>query len=354
MIVVIPSNRRIELDYLGPLIDSGARFIVVDDSEGTISIDHPNFAIYTWSDRRRMLGPLDEHFPRRNGSCRSFGFYRAWHESDPGEIIVALDDDCRVYNNEFAEEVIRSLSNEARPVATVVGDHLNIIDLYEQAAPSLFPRGFPYSARVGYSAVTLSEEDVSRNVVFSLGLWKGIFDVNAVDKVTGGEYKFPNAKLRHRSVLVAPGKLVSVCSMNMRFRREVLPAAFQLPMHVPVLGGGVIDRYGDIWGGFILKTLIDLKADALVVGEPMIEHLKEGDYVRNIWQENLCHQVNDEFLRLLAEAGATIRVGSYSDMMEQLSSALAERSTGCSPILRRYMAHLAPSLRAWNEALRSG
>jgi hypothetical protein len=354
MIVVIPSNRRIELSHLGPLIDSGARFIVVDDSEGTIRVDHPSFAVYNWNDRRRILGALDEYFPRRNGSCRSFGFYRAWHESDPSEIIVALDDDCRVYEQRFAEEVERSLSNEARPVATVAGDHLNILDLYDQARASLFPRGFPYSARVDYSPAAISEESVTRNVVFSLGLWKGIFDVNAVDKVTGVAYKFPDATLRHRSVLVAPGKLVSVCSMNMQFRREALPAAFQLPMHVPVLGDGVIDRYGDIWGGFILKTLIDVKGDALAVGEPMIEHLKEGDYVRNIWQENLCHQVNDEFLRLLAEAKATIPVGSYSDMMEQLTTELEQRSGACSPILGRYMMHLVPSLHAWMEALRSG
>ena len=49
--------------------------------------------------------------------------------------------------------------------------------------------------------------------------------------------------------------------MNMHFRREVLPATYQLPMHVPVLPDEVIDRYGDIWGGFVLKMLIDIKGD---------------------------------------------------------------------------------------------
>ena len=353
MIVIIPSNRRIELSYLGPLIDYGARFIVVDDSDGTIDIDHPSFAVYNWKDRAKMLGPLDRYFPRRNASCRSFGFYRAWHESDPGEIIVTLDDDCRVYNEKFAEEVVLSLSNEARPVATVSGDHLNILDLYDQDSASLFPRGFPYSARVGYSAASVSGQSASRNVVFSLGLWKGVFDINAVDKFTGTVYRFPEAKLRHRSVLVASGKLVSVCSMNMQFRREVLPASFQLPMHIKVLDHSVIDRYGDIWGGFILKTLIDLKGDALAVGEPMIEHLKEGDYVRNIWQENLCHQVNDEFLRLLAEAKTAVRANDYLNMLEELTSAFEERAASSSPILARYLAHLVPGLRAWSTALRT-
>lgn len=51
--------------------------------------------------------------------------------------------------------------------------------------------------------------------------------------------------------------------------------------------GWVVDRYGDIWGGFILKTLMDLRGEALAVGEPMIDHLKEGDFLRNIWQEHV-------------------------------------------------------------------
>src|ERR1700736_6271221 len=96
MIVVVPSARSIRLDYLTPLIEAGARFIVVDDSEGTIRINHPQFKEYNWSDRRRMLGSLDAAMPRRNGACRDFGFYVAWRESADDDIILAIDDDCMV------------------------------------------------------------------------------------------------------------------------------------------------------------------------------------------------------------------------------------------------------------------
>jgi len=351
MIVVIPSNRRIELSYLEPLIECGARFIVVDDSDGTIAVDHPRFKVYNWRDRRRILGPLDDYFPRRNGACRDFGFCLAWRESDPGEAIVALDDDCRVYREDFAAAVEWSLSEAARPVATASGDHLNILDLYSGSQAGLFPRGFPYSARVDYAPATIEKMD-RRRVLFSLGMWKGFFDVNAVDKVEGRRYDFPDAELRHGSVTIARTKLVSVCSMNMQFRREVVPAAYQLPMHVEVIPGGVIDRYGDIWGGFILKTLMDLNGDALAVGEPMVEHLKDGDYVRNIWQENLCHQINDEFLVLLGAAKADLRPAPYLDMIEGLNDAFQAHAGKCSPLLRRYLAHLTPALSAWRTALR--
>jgi hypothetical protein len=81
MIVVIPSNRSINLDHLGPLIESGARFVVVDDSPGSIRIDHPQFRVFSWADRERLLGAHDVAIPRRNGACRDLGFVVAWKEA---------------------------------------------------------------------------------------------------------------------------------------------------------------------------------------------------------------------------------------------------------------------------------
>jgi hypothetical protein len=101
MIVVIPSNRSINLDYLRPLIDSGARFVVVDDSPGSIRIDHPQFRVFNWGDRERLLGDRQLAIPRRNGACRDLGFVVAWKEADDDEIVVALDDDCVVQERDF-------------------------------------------------------------------------------------------------------------------------------------------------------------------------------------------------------------------------------------------------------------
>ena len=275
MIIVIPSNRSIDLTYLSPLIDYGARFVVVDDSEGTISIDHPQFEVYNWTDRKKMLGPLDVGYPKKNGASRDFGFYVAWKNSDPGEIIVALDDDCEVYHQDFYDRVNETLSPHARSIVSCEGTHLNILDLYYGTPGNLFPRGFPYSSRVNYKGIQIQGAE-SRNVTFCLGLWKSIFDINAIDKINGPTYMYPDAMLEQPSVIIEREKLVSVCLMNMQFRRELIPAVYQLPMHVEVMPGWVVDRYGDIWGGFILKTLMDLKNEAMAVGEPMINHLKEG------------------------------------------------------------------------------
>jgi hypothetical protein len=352
VIVVIPTNRSVQLDYLTPLIDSGARFIVVDDSEGTVKVDHPSFEVFHWGDRRRMLGDLDIAMPKRNGACRDFGFYLAWRFSDDDEIVIALDDDCKVEREDFADAVTAVLSRAPRHVASADGPHLNILELYLDVPDRLYPRGFPYSHRSIYEGCLLDGRD-SRDVKFSLGLWKGIFDVNGIDKIEGPPFDHPDAALRHESVIVERGRLISVCSMNMHFRREVLPATYQLPMHVEVMPGWVVDRYGDIWGGFILKTLMDLKGDAMAVGEPMIRHLKDGNWLRNVWQEHVCHLVNDEFLDVLGRAAQDVRPGPYLEMMEELNDAMRERSDGSSPLLRPYLEHLHVCMEAWVRALGS-
>lgn len=350
MIVVIPSNRAINLGHLTPLIEGGARFVIVDDTEGTIRVDHPQFEVYTWADRRRMLGPLDIGFPRRNGASRDFGFYIAWKNSDPGEIVVALDDDCAVYHPDFSEQVEDALSDRDRPVVTCEGTHLNILDLYDGVAANLFPRGFPYASRVEHGGVRFKGAE-ARTVTFGLGLWRGAFDVNAIDKIQGPAYRYPDATLRHRSVTVERDKLISVCSMNMHFRRELIPAVYQLPMAVEVLPNWVVDRYGDIWGGFILKTLMDLKGEALAVGEPMIHHLKEGDHVRNIWQEHVGHLVNDEFVELLLTVKESVRATDYLGMMKELHEGFRARAHRASPVFKPYLAHLCVAMKAWNESL---
>jgi hypothetical protein len=351
MIVIIPTNRSVNIASVQPLVDSGAQFIIVDDSEGSVQVDHPQFEVFNWQDQRRMMGDLVKAIPRRNGACRDFGFYLAWQRGGPDEIIIALDDDCVVYDNDFHLQVQNVLSPGRRPLANTAGAHLNILDAYSGVPANVFPRGFPYSARPDYKPCEFSHT-LEVNPKFNLGLWKGIFDVNAIDKIKGPLWNHPDAQLRHPSVIVPPGKLASLCSMNMHFRKEVIPAIYQLPMHVETFPNWVIDRYGDIWGGFILEALMDIRGDALAVGGPMIRHEKEGKYERNIWQEHLCHLVNDEFIGLLFEAKEKITRGSYLEMMAELTEEFRSRSGQASSMLKPYLEHLAEAMAAWVKALR--
>lgn len=322
----------------------------MDDGDGSIRVDHPQFEVYSQEDRRRRLGANEIAIPKKNGACRDFGFYLAWKEGKPDEIVVALDDDC-VVGEDFAPGVERALGPGARPVARGDGRFWNVFELYEGVDTGrTFPRGFPYSARVDYAPWRL-EPGPPGPVSFNLGLWRGAFDIGAVDKFGLERSVFPNATLRHENALVPHGALVSVCAGNMHFRRELVPAVYQLPMNVPITGSWSIDRHGDIWGGFVLKTLMDLRGDRMGVGAPLVDHAREAPFEANVPKEHLAHLVSDELVALLEEASGPIRPGPYLEMARHLYEELRRRAPAASPVLRHYLAHLDTCATAWLDAL---
>jgi len=87
------------------------------------------------------------------------------------------------------------------------------------------------------------------------------------------------------------------------------------------------------------------------LGKKMIRHLKEGSYERNIWQEHICHLVNDEFLAILARAREEIKPDGYLPMMAQLSEILERERENCSLLLRRYLDVHVPAMKAWVRIL---
>ena len=353
MIVIIPTCRTITLNYLTPLIDEGARFIIVDDSYGSVKIDHPQFEVYNWQDRRRLLGPNEVAIPRGNGGCRNLGFYVAWKEADDDEIIIALDDDCVVESREFIEKVESILGYAEKPYALGFGQHFNIFDLFENSElQSLFPRGFPYSQRLGYNP-RVFDESVSREVLFNVGLWTGEPDINAIDRIGRQCTTFPDVRLNCKSVIVPPGVLISACAGNIQFRRAIIPAIYQLTMPVEIMPQWDINRYGDIWGGFILKMLMDLRQEFMSVGEPMVHHLRLGAIAENARKEHLGHLVNEEFLGLLDEVCNNIDRTTYLEMMVQLQQEFRRLAPSATPILRLYLPKLDESMGAWISALRS-
>ena len=293
----------------------------------------------------------DVAIAKGNGACRSFGFYLAWHEANEDELIVALDDDCAV-DPAFVATLPSRFAAGPKPAIAGSGRHWNIFDLYEDPEiRSQFPRGFPYAARSVYHAWH-ADGAVDGPVMANLGLWRGYLDVGGVDRIGADDAQYPSARLLLDQVVVPPGTLVTMCSGNMQFRRAAIPAIYQWPMAVEVVRGWKINRFGDIWGGFVLKTLMDRRGDRLSVGGPMVHHARVGPAAFNARQEHLAHLVNEEFIALLEQACAEVRPDGYLQMMSHLRAGTARGAPGTSPILRCYLETLDQCLAAWLAALR--
>src|SRR5262245_18333271 len=137
----------------------------------------------------------------------------------------------------------------------------------------------------------------------------------------------------------------------MQFHRSVIPAVDQLPMMIEIMPTCPIDRYGDIWGGHILMTLLDVRGDSMSVGGPMVRHLRAGPTEHNIRREHLSHLVNEELFELLLAIREQLKPDSYLNMIAQVQELFACNADRVTPILSQYLRSLNGPLLAWIRAL---
>ncbi len=351
MIVIIPSCFSVHLDYLTPLIDAGARFFVIDDTEGSIKINHPQFEVVNWGHRTTLLGKNHLAIPKGNGACRNLGFLLAWKESNSNETIIALDDDCMITEPNFVETVKSNLSVGIKPLLSGNSDFYNLFELYKEIdLQQIFPRGFPYPSRMNYAAFNYSQR-IETEVHFNLGLWTGVLDINAVDRLGLESNKFESLELKYPQVVLPKGVKASLCAANMHFRKELIPAIFQPPMNIQLFSNGVVNRMGDIWGGYCLKNLMDINNHYLSIGEPLVWHRREGNYLKNVGKEIIAHQLNNEMIDLYDACCSAIVADTYLNMMLQLKEQLRRYQPNSSLLMKAYLTHYIDSLTAWNNLL---
>lgn len=195
---------------------------------------------------KEVMGKYSNLIYNFNDGVRNLGFAKAY--KDGNEIFVSLDDD-------------------VLPEGDTIQDHLDILNTrqpisFMNAVDDIYMRGFPYFAR---------EE---APVMFSHGVWNGVYDFDASTQLLMG-----TPQPRHRKMPVPKGILMPVCVMNVAFRREVLPYYYQAPMF------GDINRFADIWSGWEVKQAIDANNWAMVTGYAKVNHNRASNAFVNLVKE---------------------------------------------------------------------
>jgi len=216
---------------------------------------------------------LDEYadlIPEASHAQTSFGLLYLW--ANGFERGVFIDDDTRPHPEyDFFGRHMANLGFEGE-IEEVRSDERWVNVLY-QSGHGLYPRGYPYSA-MDESVETATVE--SGDVVASQGLWTNVPDLDAVRILMDGDLQ-GQARTRTtaedfaRDFVAAPDQYLTVCSMNLAFEREVVPAFYQLPMDDNPWDVG---RFDDIWSGLFLKRACDVLNKTIHNGAPLCEHNK--------------------------------------------------------------------------------
>lgn len=211
--------------------------------------------------------------PAASHAETSFGLLYMWAH-DRFDYGFFIDDDTLPHpEDDFFGTHMENLAFEGE-VKSVSSDEQWVNVLHENADEhGLYPRGYPYSAMD--ETVETDTEDVT-DVVASQGLWTNVPDLDAVRILMDGDLQGQAQTRTSRDdfeddFVAAPDNYLTVCSMNLAFEREVIPAFYQLPMDDNEWDVG---RFDDIWSGVFLKRAADLLGKQVYNGAPLCEHNK--------------------------------------------------------------------------------
>jgi hypothetical protein len=262
--------------------------------------------------------------PAASHAETSFGLLYMWAD-DAFEYGVFIDDDTLPHDDvDYFGRHMENLAFEGS-IESVSSDEEWVNVLYQNADEhGLYPRGYPYSA-MDETVETGTAEVEAGEVVASQGLWTNVPDLDAVRILMDGDLE-GQAQTRTTAddfgedFVAARGDYLTVCSMNLAFRREVIPAFYQLPMDDNEWDVG---RFDDIWSGLFLKRACDVLGKRIYNGDPLCEHNKAPrSTFDDLANEVAGLELNEHVWEVVDEAGAD--ADSYAAVFAATADALAE------------------------------
>jgi hypothetical protein len=332
------------------------RLIVVD--EGESGIRRKNLALLS-SPASVFYGPRErrEWFRARLGSryrkflqlipnsCHaetSFGFLVAWEEGS--DVVMELDDDCFPYGDyKLVEDHLESLHGAS---GATVGSTCGWYNTLENLGigKTLFPRGHPYEKQARREDYDWT--NVGDTCILNMGLWAGVPDLDALTHLhlggLDGKSRVSNSELKRAKVILDTGTYFAVCSMNTSFKREVIPAFYQL--HMNYMG---VDRFEDIWSGIFLKKVADHLGERMCLGQPLVYHDKRPrDVFEDLKTELQGMRINEILWKVVAECEleGESYLSSYSSLIGTL---MARLNAFRSREQRKFMEFQLNNMRLW-------
>ncbi|WP_132058373.1 alpha-1 4-glucan-protein synthase [Halorussus amylolyticus] len=273
-----------------------------------------------WYDERG-IAEYDHVVPAASHAETSFGLLYLW--ANDFEYGFFIDDDTLPHDDaDFFGQHMRNLDYEGE-IEEVSSDEQWVNVLYQNYDEhGLYPRGYPYSAMD--ETVDTDTTEIS-DVVASQGLWTNVPDLDAVRILMDGDLQ-GQAQTRTTAddyagdFVAARGNYLTVCSMNLAFRREIVPAFYQLPMDENRWDVG---RFDDIWSGVFLKRACDLLGKRIYNGGPLCEHNKAPrSTFDDLNNEVPGLELNEHLWEVIDDAGAD--ADSYAAVFEAMATELAE------------------------------
>jgi len=285
--------------------------------------------------------------PERCHAEISFAYLVAYEEG--ADVVIEIDDDVRLMDgNDLVFDHVYNLEDTIGVSISSSNKWYNTIEnLSLSTNERLFPRGYPFKVR-GVRENHRYAADRGR-CVLNMGLWIGCLDLDALTLVYNGALDgrlvFDGGSLKRRKVIISRGTYFPICSMNTSFRRDIIPAFYQLYMNF-----WGIDRFDDIWSGIFLKKIADHLGDKVCLGAPLVYHDKRP---RNVFLD-LSKEIKgielNEVLWLIVDQ-LNLDGKNYSDAYASLIEGLKSKLDNIDERYRRFLSLQLNKMGIWSEII---
>lgn len=301
---------------------------------------------HAWFKEQDIQG-YESLIPRRSPTETSFGLLYIQANQQYKYGFFVDDDTVPLENQDFFGTHIHNLQYEG-PIDVVSSDKRWVNVLYQNfRRHGLYPRGHPYSAMDEKACVKRGEV---RDVVCSQGLWTNVPDIDAVRLLSNGNLR---GQARTRTIdmdfpgnfVVSPGNYLALCSMNIAFKREIIPVFYQLPMDD---NRWKIGRFGDTWSGIFLKRATDTIGKNIISGHPLCEHNSiPRSTFRDLDAEAPGLEINERLWKLVDDT--SLAGNNWHDIYRAMAESLRSAVPTLSSPNRRFLSFLAQAMIQWAD-----
>jgi hypothetical protein len=113
------------------------------------------------------------------------------------------------------------------------------------------------------------------------------------------------------------------------------------------LKGMKIDRYGDIWSGFLIKKAIDQMNERVVVGRPIVAHKRNShNYLKDLKSELWGMLLTEDLVKWLEQL--QLESHNYFDIYVEMAEGLNKLKENFQEYaIRKYLEKIASAMIIW-------
>ena len=295
----------------------------------------------------RQYPKIAKIIPYRTDNRRNIGFLMAAEKG--AQILIAIDDDNYAADDDFYKYHSIVGKKATLPTVTSSNGWFNACTMLETDHGGLiYPRGYPYSKR-RKEQYTFTQ--TTGRIALNMGLWTADPDADAVTHLANPT-QIVRMKSQYESIMLAPGTFAPINTQNTALDIKTLPCYYYILMNAS-LKGMKIDRYGDIWSGFLIKKAIDQMNERAVVGRPMVNHKRNShNYLKDLKSELWGMLLTEEIVKWLEQL--QLESDNYFDIYLEMADGLNKLKDNFQEYaIRKYLEKIAHAMNIWVDTCRT-